>query len=138
MCVVAVSTLEHHTLAVDEDLAVAVLYLAESVFLCADIAVHVDVYGIEVGRLSCPELRLLYLEEGADHPLLALCELLGRHLADLHQFALWVIQFALHQRILSLLAQVLQRQVYVQLGKSQSSASEVRCQVGIQIGRAHV
>ena len=58
----AVSTLEHDALAVDEDASVAVLYLAEAVLLRIDVAADTDVDGVEVRRLGCPQLGVLHFE----------------------------------------------------------------------------
>ena len=62
MSVVAVGSFEHDALAVDEDSAVAVLYLAETVLLCVDIAANADVYGVEVRGFCCPKLWVAYFK----------------------------------------------------------------------------
>ena len=58
----SVSTLEHHSLAVDEHLSASILNLSEAVLLRVDVATDADVDGIEIRFLSTPKLGILHFE----------------------------------------------------------------------------
>ena len=58
----SVSTLEHHSLAVDEDLSASVLNLSEAVLLRVNITSDRNIDGIKIGSLGRPKFRILYLE----------------------------------------------------------------------------